>query len=71
MIEMRKYTAGPSQAGGWWAVATPVFDQTVNPISTSGAYYAHHSNPSPLRFSDLAMDLQYIVKLETLAGKLL
>ena len=47
MIEMRKYTAGPSQAGGWWAVATPVFDQTVNPISTMGADYTHHSTTSP------------------------
>ena len=32
-------------AGG--ALALPVFDQTVNPISTRGADYAHHSNPSP------------------------
>ena len=34
------------------ALAPPVFGQTVNPISTRGADYAHHSNPSPPRFSD-------------------
>ena len=34
-------------AGG--ALAPPVFGQTVNPISTRGADYAHHSNTSPPR----------------------
>ena len=29
------------------ALAPPVFGQTVNPISTKGSDYAHHSNPSP------------------------
>ena len=40
---------GPSQAGG-----APLFGRSVNPISTRGADYAHHSTTSPHGFSDLA-----------------
>ena len=38
-------------AGG--ALVPPVFGQTVNPISTRGANYAHHSNTSPPDFQTL------------------
>ena len=48
---------GPSQVGGWGNVSPPVFGQTVNPISTRGADYAHHSTTSPPKFSDLATAL--------------
>ena len=50
-------TAGPSQAGGEGALAPPVFGQTVNPISTRGTDYTHHSTTSPPRISDLATGL--------------
>ena len=42
-------------AGG--ALAPPVFGQTVNPISTRGADYTHHSTTSPPGISDLATGL--------------
>ena len=42
-------------AGG--ALAPPVFGQSVNPISTRGADYAHHSTTSPPGFSNLATGL--------------
>ena len=42
-------------AGG--AIVSPVFGQTVNPISTRGADYAHHSTTSPPGFSDIATAL--------------
>ena len=42
-------------AGG--ALAPPVFGQTVNPISTRGADYTHHSTKSPSGFSDLVTAL--------------
>ena len=53
--------AGPSQAGGGngEALALPVFGQTVNPISTRGEDYAHHSNSSPPGLSDLATALSH------------
>ena len=35
-----------------------IVDRSVNPISTRGADYAHHSNTSPPGFSDLATGLQ-------------
>ena len=38
-------------------VLTPVFGQTVNPISTRGADYAHQSTTSSPGFSDLATAL--------------
>jgi hypothetical protein len=34
-----------------------MFGRTVNPISTRGAYYAHHSTTNPPKFSDLATAL--------------
>ena len=46
------------QAGGLGAV----FGQTVNPISTRGADYAHHSTTSPLGFLDLATALRRIFR---------
>jgi hypothetical protein len=49
--------AGLSQAWGWGAKAPPVFGQTVNPISTRGVDYAHHSTTSLPGFSDLATAL--------------
>ena len=44
----------PVASGGLGgALALPVFDQTVNPISTRGADYAHLSTSSLPGFSDL------------------
>ena len=43
------------------ASAPPIFDRSVNPISTGGADYAHHSTTSlPPKFSDLATGLDYV-----------
>ena len=39
LLPKSSYEPGLSQAGG--RVRTPVFGQTVNPISTMGADYAH------------------------------
>ena len=44
------------------ASAPPMFGITVNPISTRGADYAHHSTTSPLKFSDLATALPWQTK---------
>jgi hypothetical protein len=38
-----------ASGGAGEALAPPVFDQTVNPISTRGADYTHHSTRSPPR----------------------
>ena len=46
--------AGLSQERGF---RPPVFGQTVNPISTRGADYAHQSYEPPPGFSDLATAL--------------
>ena len=35
--------------GAWGALAHPMFGRTVNPISTKGADYTHHSTTSPPR----------------------
>ena len=43
--------------GAKGALAPPIFSQTVNPILTSGADYAHHSTTSPPGFSNLATAL--------------
>ena len=40
-IQHNNSITGPSQEGGWGAVAAPVFSRTVNPISTRGAHYPH------------------------------
>ena len=42
---------------GGFTPPPPIFGQTVNPISTRGADYAHHSTSSPLGFSDHATAL--------------
>ena len=49
------YTAGLPQAegGAGGALAPPIFGQTVNPISTRGADYAHHITTSPPDFQTL------------------
>ena len=39
--------SGLSQAGGWGA---PVFDRSVNPISTRGAHYPHPVLQAPRIF---------------------
>ena len=54
--------AGPSQGGdfGVFSPPPPMFGRIVNPISTRGADYAHHSTTSPLNFSDLATALHYV-----------
>ena len=56
MQARRKWGAG----GG--ALAPPVFGQTVNPISTRGVDYAHHSTTSPPGFSDIPTALHNITK---------
>ena len=49
---------GLSPTGGLGeAPPPPVFGQTVNPISTWGADYTHHSTTSPPGISDLATGL--------------
>ena len=48
-------------AEGTSASPPPVFGQTVNPISTRGAYYAHPSTTSSPGFSDLATALHRFV----------
>ena len=45
------------KGGTLGASAPPMFGRTVNPISTRGADYAHHSTSSPPGFSDLATAL--------------
>ena len=45
----------PVASGG---AGGPVFGQGVNPVSTRGADYAHHSNASSPGFSDLATALR-------------
>ena len=47
-------------AGG--ALTPPVFGQTVNPISTRGADYTHHSTTSPPGFSEFATALKPTTK---------
>ena len=51
------YTAGLSPEGGLGASASPIFDRSVNPISTREADYAHHSTTNPPEFLDLATGL--------------
>ena len=43
-------------ASGWagWALAHPEFGNSVNPITTRGADYAHHITVSPPRFENPA-----------------
>ena len=48
---------GRRKGGTLGASAPPMFGRTVNPISTRGADYAHHSTTSPLNFSDIATAL--------------
>ena len=55
-VDFRPVASGG--AGG--AIAPPVFGQTVNPNSTRGADYVHHSNTSPPGFSDLATALDLL-----------
>ena len=50
----------PVARGGAGGLGGLVFGQTVNPISTRGADYAHHSPTSPPGFSDLATALLYL-----------
>ena len=50
--------SGLSQTGDWGYFSPSVFGQTVNPISTRGADYAHHSTTSPPGFSDLGTALE-------------
>ena len=49
--------SGLSQAVGLGGFSPTFFDQTVNPISTRGADYTHHSATRPPGFSDLATGL--------------
>ena len=49
--------AARGRAGG--AAAPPDFGRSVNPISTRGADYAHHSTTCPPGFLTLAASLRY------------
>ena len=62
VISYDKYQ-GRRKGGTLGALAPPIFDRTVNPISTRGADYAHHNTTSPLNFSDLATALTYVFYL--------
>ena len=44
------------------AKVPPLFGQTINPISTKGADYTHHSTTCPPGFSDLATGLHILTK---------
>ena len=46
-----------------WGGAPPVFDKSLNPLSTRGADYAHHSTTSPPGFSDLSTALLIVAAL--------
>ena len=48
---------GRHKGGTLGASVPPMFGRTVNPISTRGEDYDHHSTTSPLKFSDLATAL--------------
>ena len=61
MRRMITYQQGCRQrVGAGGASAPPVFDRSVNPISTRGADYALHSTTSPPGFSDLATALDLL-----------
>ena len=49
--------AGPSQEGGWGAVAPQFLAEQLTLSQPGGADYAHHSTTSPPGFSDLATSL--------------
>ena len=63
VILKRVLKRGPSQGGDFGGFNISMFGRTVNPISTRGADYAHHSTTSPLKFSDLATALPWFVIL--------
>ena len=62
VILKRVLKRGPSQGGDFGGFNISMFGRTVNPISTRGADYAHHSTTSPLKFSDLATALPWQTK---------
>ena len=66
-------TQGRRKGGTLGASAPPMFGRTVNPISTRGADFAHHSTTSPLKFSDLAtaLDISYLDRFTIQFWKLL
>ena len=72
--QLMHYKFRPVASGGaGGALGPPVFGQTINPISTrGGADYAHHSNTSTPRFSDLATALimRKLLKLPRISDKL-
>ena len=51
---------GCRKRGADGASASPVFGQTVNPISTRGADFTHHSTTRPPGISDLATGLNSV-----------
>jgi hypothetical protein len=62
VILKRVLKRGPSQGGDFAGFNISMFGRTVNPISTRGADYAHHSTTNPLKFSDLATALPWQTK---------
>ena len=56
------YTHSSAAASGWagWALAHPEFGSSVNPITTRGADYAHHTTASPPEFENPAASLSWI-----------
>ena len=57
-LNYSKLVLRPVLSGGRGGHAPPpVFGRTVNPISTRGTDYAHHSTECPTGFSDLATAL--------------
>ena len=59
LLDVTKFIVNRAVASGGagGALASQFFGRKVNPISTRGADYAHHSTTSPPRFSDLATAL--------------
>ena len=55
---MEKRNQGCRKPGGWGVFSPIVFGITVNPISTKGTDYAHHSTTSPSGFSNLALEIE-------------
>ena len=56
-------TPNSDAASGWagWALAHPEFGSSFNPITTSGADYAHLITASPPGFENAAVSLRHAI----------
>ena len=73
MYHIVSYRRAVASGGAGGALAPPVFGQTVNPISTRGADFTHHSTKSPPGISDLATGLNdsWIINIWSLCSPVL